>query len=88
MSLPNNVFVLHLIYCVVKVIDIVRTISRNVWAANIAIQWLWYCNVWENKFGHKSELKLNFKNPSDQSSSFCTFYMPIKNCGLKLSTDG
>ena len=77
MSLPNIVFVLQLIYCVAKVVNIARATSRNAWAANIAIEWLPYSNVWENKFGHKSELKAKFKNPSDQSLSFCTLCMPI-----------
>ena len=77
MSLPNIVFVLQLIYCVEKVIDIACAPSRNTWAASIAIVWLPYSNVWENKFSHKSELKVKLKNPSDQSSSFCTFCMPI-----------
>ena len=92
MSLPNIVFVLlcgkgryhcamsfcilQLLYCVVKVVDIARR-HTNAWAANLAIEWLPYSNVWETKFGHKSELKVKFKNPPDQSSSFCTFCMPI-----------
>ena len=77
MSLPNIVFVLELIYCVVKVANIACTTSRNTCAANIAIEWLPYSYVWENKFGYKSELKVKFKNPSNQPSSFCTFCMSI-----------
>ena len=69
MSLPNIVFVLQLIYCVAKVVNIARATSRNAWDANIAIEWLPYSNVWD------SEVK--FKNPSDQSSSLCTLCMPI-----------
>ena len=61
MSLPDIVFVLHLIYCVAKVVNIARATSRNAWAANIVIEWLPYSNVWENKFGYKSELKANSK---------------------------
>ena len=45
-----------------------RTTTRNAWAANvIVIEWCPYSNVWENKFGRKSELK---ENPPDQSLVF------------------
>ena len=39
-SLPIMVFVLQLLYCVEKVVDIARAPSRNAWVANIIfIEW-------------------------------------------------
>ena len=58
--------------CAVKVVNIARTTSRNAWAANIAVEWLPYSNIWENKFSQKSELKVKFKNPSSSLGTFCT----------------
>ena len=64
---------MQLRFCVVKVVNTAHATSRNAWAANIAIEWLPYSNVWNNKFGHK----VKFKNLSYHSSSLGTFCMPI-----------
>ena len=75
-SIATCTYTMQLRVRTVKVVNIACA-SCNVWVENIAIEWLPYSNVWEDKFDHKSELKVKFKNPSDQSSSFCTFCMPI-----------
>ena len=45
-------FTMQLLVCMVKVVNIVCSTSCNVWAANIAIEWLPYTNVWKKKFSH------------------------------------
>ena len=60
-SSRSSTYTMQLHVCEVKVINIVRTTSCNTWVANIVIEWLTYSNVRENKFGNKSELKVNLK---------------------------
>ena len=71
-----------------KVVDIACAPSRNTWAANIEIVWLPYSNEWENKFGHKSELKVNSKIRQINLLVFAHSACPYKNCGLKRFTEG
>ena len=52
MSLPNIIFVLQLIYCVVKVTNIAHTTSRNACAANIVIEWL--SKLWQHSAAFRS----------------------------------
>ena len=40
-------YTMQLHVCSVKVVNIVRATSCNAWAANTAIEWLLYNNVWE-----------------------------------------
>ena len=59
----HDIVFVQLIYYVVKVADIARATSRNV-DGKLRLNGF---NVWGNKFGHKPELKVKFKNPSYQS---------------------
>ena len=75
-------------FCVVKLVNIAHCASHNAWAANIAIEWLPYSNVWENKFSYSSELKVKTKNLARSILVWSHSKWPYKNCGLKCITDG